>query len=214
MSGVFISYRKEEDGDTAELLERGLKDAFGAANVFRDQSDLPLGKDFRKLLWPALQSSTILLAVIGPTWLDARHADGGRKIDHEDDFVRRELECAIERDIPVAMVLTRNAKEPSVQELPPSLERIRHHQRIRLRPGHAATDIGNLVDRLAREYPLLADLQAVTEREGDTDRSARVIINNPVRSPIATGRNGIANYNEGAPPSRDEGGRPAPDSRG
>ena len=69
----------------------------------------------------ALDRCRVVLVLIGPRWVDARNADGYRRLDHSDDFVRREIEAAFERDLRVIPVLVRGARMPGPSEVPDSL---------------------------------------------------------------------------------------------
>ncbi|MBE0689261.1 MAG: hypothetical protein IH587_03960, partial [Anaerolineae bacterium] len=60
----------------------------------------------------------IVLAVIGQDWLDIKDQDGQRRLDDPADFVRIEIETALQRDVPVVPLLVRDARLPKEGELP------------------------------------------------------------------------------------------------
>jgi hypothetical protein len=59
-----------------------------------DVDSIPLGSDFIKVLREEVGKCDTLLAIIGRHWLDARDADGKRRLDNENDFVRVEMATA------------------------------------------------------------------------------------------------------------------------
>ena len=117
---------------------------FGKGKVFKDVDSIPLGVDFREHLSSVVGKCDVLLAVIGNEWL-APDAAGRRQIDNSKDFVRIELEAALERRIPVIPVLVRGASVPSEQELPASLVALSYRNAISVRPD---PDFHRDMDRL------------------------------------------------------------------
>ncbi|MGA8055004.1 MAG: toll/interleukin-1 receptor domain-containing protein, partial [Burkholderiales bacterium] len=80
MSGIFISYRRDDaSGQAGRLFDR-LKEHFGEDHVFMDVTDLKPGQDFVTEIELALEGSDVMLAVIGPQWLDAMDSDGRRRL--------------------------------------------------------------------------------------------------------------------------------------
>ena len=68
-----------------------------------------------------VQSSDVLIALIGPNWLTASDEDG-RRLDDPDDLLRREITAALERGATVIPVLAGNAEMPKPAELPDDLK--------------------------------------------------------------------------------------------
>ena len=132
-TGVFISYRRSDSQATAGRMCDALKRAFGDAAVFRDIDDISAGDDFVQALEKALEACGVLLAIIGPSWLEQllRRAE---RDDGSVDHVRREIEAALSRRIDVIPVLVDGASIPDEQQLPPSLQRLGRLQ------GHAQSD--------------------------------------------------------------------------
>lgn len=69
----------------------------------------------------AVEACDALLAIIGQGWLDAADSDGNRRLDNPTDYVRVEIEAALNRGIPVVPVLVDDATTPTEGDLPPSL---------------------------------------------------------------------------------------------
>lgn len=59
---------------------------------------------------------------------------GMRRLDDPDDFVRMEIEAAIERDIPIIPLLVNNATMPTGEDLPPSLRPLTYRNGMPVRP--------------------------------------------------------------------------------
>ena len=103
-------------------------------HVFKDVDSIPLGRNFDQAIRDAVGRCDVLLAVIGPGWLTAAKAPGMRRIDDDDDFVRMEIEAAIERDIPIVPLLVNNATMPTAEDLPPSLRPLAYRNGMPVRP--------------------------------------------------------------------------------
>jgi hypothetical protein len=149
---IFINYRREDSAGYAGRLYDSLTNEFGESHVFIDIDTIRLGSDFTEELDRALSQSDVCLAVIGPSWLSAADR-GGRRLDHPDDFVRKELEGVLERDVTLIPVLVHGAEMPSTTELPSSLHRLAFKQALELSDRRWRSDVGQLVgalDEIAR----------------------------------------------------------------
>ncbi|MEO0447703.1 MAG: toll/interleukin-1 receptor domain-containing protein, partial [Verrucomicrobiota bacterium] len=121
---VFLSYRRADFGGGAEgivgRLYDKLSEELGRENVFMDVDTIPLGVDFVEYLGQEVGKADVLLVVMGPQWME----EMTRRAGEEGDFVRIEIEAALERGIPVVPLLLSGAVMPKKEELPPSLERL------------------------------------------------------------------------------------------
>src|ERR1700735_5531129 len=101
---IFINYRRGDDpGNTGRLFDRLLGE-FEPQQLFLDVDNIAPVLDFVRELNERVAECSILLAIIGKGWIDARDAMGNRRIDNPDDFVRVEIESALsqgKRVIPV-----------------------------------------------------------------------------------------------------------------
>ena len=95
MSGLFISYRRDDAAGHAGRLFDHLSRTFGADEVFMDVDDIQRGDTFADTLTERLQQADVLLAVIGPRWLTLADAAGTRRLDKADDWVRTEVSGAL-----------------------------------------------------------------------------------------------------------------------
>jgi hypothetical protein len=130
MHEIFISYRRVDTENLAGPLFRDLSKNFGKNSVFMDTGPggIPWGAQWQKELALALERCEALLALIGPQWLSCTRADGRRRLVFDDDWVRREIARALERDILVIPVLFKGATPPREQDLPPDLQALAGRQ--------------------------------------------------------------------------------------
>ena len=154
MSGVFITYRREDAQGFAGRLDDDLSERFGDALIFRDREIGP-GEGFAKRLRATLDSADVALAVIGPRWEDARDAHGQRRLERADDWVRIELETVLARGIPVVPVLVGGARMPAPASLPESLEEFSRRQAYPLSDLRWHPEVSELAGRLAAMSPTL-----------------------------------------------------------
>ncbi len=110
-----------------------------------DVDSIPFGVDFRSHIGDAVEQCDYLLALIGDSWINVKDDSGQRRIDSPNDFVRLELESALDRGIPVVPVLLGNAQMPKECELPESLRRLKYRNAAEIRPGR---DLNHHIDTL------------------------------------------------------------------
>jgi predicted ATPase len=114
---IFISYRRDETSGHAGRLYDSLVGRFGPDRVFMDVDAIAPGVDFVHELQDALDRVDVLLAIVGPRWIEP-DPSGARRIDDPQDFVRYEIRTALERGIHILPILVRGASMPSATELP------------------------------------------------------------------------------------------------
>jgi TIR domain len=146
---VFISYRREETAYPAGWLYDRLAGRYGG-QVFKDVDSIQLGDDFVEVITRAVASCDVLLALVGDQWLTITDADGGRRLDNPDDFVRLEIEAALTRNVRVIPILVDGARMPRADELPPSLAGLVRRQALELSPARFDFDTSRLLKVLDR----------------------------------------------------------------
>ena len=147
MRAVFISYRRDDSEGQSGRLYDDLVLRFGDGAVFMDVVGIEAGRDFRKVIDKNVASCGVLLAVIGPSWLDAKDETGLRRLDDPMDFVRLETAAALKRDIPVVPVLVRGAKMPT-PELPGDLKELAYRNGLELTHARWDSDVEVLIKAL------------------------------------------------------------------
>jgi tetratricopeptide (TPR) repeat protein len=121
MPGIFISYRRT-DSDHAVLLYAWLKERFGADRVFWDKEDIQPGQSFADVLRNRVRSADALVALIGRDWMSVTDAQGRRRLESPEDWVRIEIASALDAKLLVLPVLATGVEAPMASDLPPDLE--------------------------------------------------------------------------------------------
>jgi TIR domain len=150
---IFLSYRREDSAAWAGRLHDSLAARFGERNIFQDVVAVQPGEDFTDAIDRALSQSEAALVVIGPRWLTVADAEGARRLDQPDDFVRTELIAALTHELRVIPVLVGGATMPSAAQLPSGLELLAQRQAVSLRDATWHQDLDTLVRALRGEQP-------------------------------------------------------------
>ena len=106
MARIFLSYRRDDSAGFAGRLADALEAEFGVGSVFRDVDDIQPGEDFAQAIQFQLRESGAVLVMIGPFWLNGR-----RRLDDPGDFVRQEIETALESKKPLIPLLVGRRKD-------------------------------------------------------------------------------------------------------
>lgn len=153
MGAIFISYRREDTEGHAGRLFEDLVEHFGAESVFMDVAGIAPGRDFRKVIDTNVANCSVLLAVIGKRWLEAKDEVGKRRIDDPADFVRLETASALKRDIPVVPVLVQGATMPRAEQLPAELADLAFRNAVELSHARWGSDVEVLAKALRPYMP-------------------------------------------------------------
>jgi hypothetical protein len=175
---VFISYRRQETSGLAGRLYERLAGRLSDDQVFMDVDTIAPGLDFAEVITEAVSTCEVLLAVIGPRWLDAKDEDGKRRLEDPDDIVRLEIAAALERNIRVIPILVEGAQMPRSQQLPEDLTELARRNALSLRHESFRAD----ADRL------LAAIEPILQAE--------------TAAPVASAARGQAQQAPKAPPDR------------
>ncbi|MDQ2982425.1 MAG: toll/interleukin-1 receptor domain-containing protein [Actinomycetota bacterium] len=147
---IFLSYRRDDASGHAGRLYDALASEFGESNVFMDIDTIEFGVDFAEVVQEGVGSCDALIALIGRQWLTATDSQGRRRLDDPNDFVRLELETALERGVPVIPARVQGGEHPRADELPDSLTRLSTRQGLELHDIGWHDDVRRLVARLKR----------------------------------------------------------------
>jgi hypothetical protein len=142
---VFISYRRDDSAGHAGRVHDRLEREFGSDLLFMDVDAIPLGVNFIKVLREEVVKCDVLLALIGPNWLDARDEEGNRRLDNPKDFLRIEIATALQRDISVIPILLGGARMPKADQLPKDLEELAVRNGLDIRHASFHGDMDKLV---------------------------------------------------------------------
>jgi hypothetical protein len=163
MSGVFISYRREDSSGYAGRLSDILSVHFGGENTFMDVDTIMGGDNFAAVIEEKISLCDVLLAVIGERWLTITAENGSRRLDLEGDFVRREIAKALGRGVRVIPVLVGGATLPHPNDLPEELRPLCARQAMDLRDAQFHGDTERLIVEIKQTVPSLANRPGKTK---------------------------------------------------
>lgn len=125
MTSIFISYRNADTAPYAGRLNDVLANKFGQKSIFYDKYRLEDGDVWPEELEHSIRDSQIVLVLISnpDTWLGVERF-GIRRIDKAEDWVRKEVETALNENKIVIPVLINGGEVPPIGVLPDSLHRI------------------------------------------------------------------------------------------
>lgn len=138
---VFISYRRNGGEYTAKILRDRLSE-LGYA-VFFDVESLRSG-DFNTKLYSVIEECRDFILILSPGTLD--------RCQNEDDWVRREVEYALERGKNIVPVMLRGFEFP--ETLPPSIQQLRFKNGIQANTEFFEAFIQKLQSFLQTKPPL------------------------------------------------------------
>jgi pterin-4a-carbinolamine dehydratase len=157
---IFISYRRVDSTAEAGRLLSTIHLELGRDTVFMDTSSIEPGKQWPKELEEALQKAQIVIVVIGTKWIRISDEYGLRRIDQEDDWVRREIEFALCENKKLLPLLVRGAKMPPSNKLPTSISALTQWQALEIRDDYWPHDIKLVLEQLR----LVTDQNKKSER--------------------------------------------------
>src|SRR5262245_8572664 len=148
---VFISYRRADSAGYSGCVMYRLDRELGRDLVFMAVNAIPLRMNFSKVLHEEVAKCSVLRAVIGPNWVDARDEHGNRRLDNPNDFVRIEIVAALQRSIPVIPLLLDGARIPKADELPEDLKELSLRNGMEIHHASFQDDMNRLIRGLKGE---------------------------------------------------------------
>lgn len=149
MPRIFLSYRRSDSQDVAGRIFDRLSAHFSKENVFKDVDSIPLGIDFQRFLERAIEKADVLLVLIGPTWFTTTNAQGQRRLDDANDFVRAEVEIALRLGKRIIPITVGNAPWFNADELPECLKALALQNGLAVRPDpDFHRDMGRLISAI------------------------------------------------------------------
>jgi TIR domain-containing protein len=142
---IFISYRRADSADVTGRIYDRLAAHFGESAIYKDVDSIPAGTDFKEHLEKAVGKCKIFLVVIGDKWLEMADSLHDNRLQDPRDFVRIEIEAALNRNILIIPLLVRGAAMPAEEKLPSSLRKLVYRNGIPVRPD---PDFHRDMDRL------------------------------------------------------------------
>lgn len=143
---IFISYRREDSRYVTGRIYDNLLRELSTASIYKDVDSIPLGEDFREHIRKSVEQCDILLAVIGDHWAVTKN--GVNRLQDKKDWVRIEIESALQRDIPVIPLLIDEVDIPDESLLPEPLKSLQYRNGMPIRPD---PDFHNDIRRLIKD---------------------------------------------------------------
>jgi hypothetical protein len=175
MADIFISYRRDDSWEVAQLVRERLATWFSDGAVFMDVTDIEGGDDWRATLREHLARSNAVVVVIGKSWLTCTDVHGRRRLDRPDDIVCWEITEAFRLGKRVIPLLVDGATPLAGADLPASLHRLAGLQWVGLSNVRFDKDVETLIEAIER-HGRLADLLDESRRMLRMLRTAAVIV--------------------------------------
>lgn len=164
-ASMFVNYREQDTLSDLETLGFRLKTHFGEEAVFIARGCVELGLDWERRIEVAARVCNVMIVLIGPRWLSITDKDGHRRLGDPQDMLRREIETALERGIPIIPVLVRGAHVPREDDLPNSLKEFSKRQGKHIREGDWERDTAELIEGIEGALGLAPQLVAQIVRD-------------------------------------------------
>ncbi|MCA8993702.1 MAG: TIR domain-containing protein [Planctomycetaceae bacterium] len=167
MRTVFISYRRADSSGIAGRIYDRLRNEYGEQLVFFDVDSIPAGVRFRDYIRDAIRDCGAIVAIIGRDWLGFSE-NGIRRIDEPDDYVRQEVQFALDNEIPILPILVDDTKMPTADELPVELRPLADCNALKVDTGSDfEVHVGRLLERLGAIVERHRRIPRVSEPEPD-----------------------------------------------
>ena len=150
MSGIFISYRRQDSAAHAGRLYDRLAAHFGAERVFMDVDDLSPGEDFAAQIESRVASCDAMVVVIGRNWLTARNDEGKLRLSDPNDFVGLEVAAALRRRVLVIPVLVGGAAMPKPENFRADLKSLAGRNALHIEDRDFQRDTDGLIAALEK----------------------------------------------------------------
>ena len=125
---IFISYRRQDTSGIVGRLRDRLVATYSKEHIFMDTESINLGDNFIDRVERAAGNCKIMLVIIGKNWDGfINHSQKSRFRDPK-DVVRREVEFALARKIPLIPILIDGAPFPRKENLPDTMAELEYRQ--------------------------------------------------------------------------------------
>lgn len=131
---LFINYRRQDHPEFANALRIYLIHQFQRDNIFMDL-EIPRFQPFEDVIREKIKEADAVLAIIGPNWQTLLNE---RAASNEVDYVRLELEIALELGKPILPICVANSTPPATR-----------HPRLTYIPDECVSTTGRVFSDLA-----------------------------------------------------------------
>jgi CHASE2 domain-containing sensor protein len=170
MAKIFISYRRGDAWEAAQLVRERLAHWFSPDEVFMDVTGIEGGEPWRRELDERLDWADTVVVVIGKLWL----GELGRRQSQPEDWVRWEIAEALRRAKRVIPLLVDGANPLTADQLPQPLKPLAELQALPLSNARLEKDIEALVEAIGRRR--LADRLREAELSRRVARAAPFLV--------------------------------------
>ena len=147
---IFISYRVKDTQLATGRLVDALKQHIHENRIFMDIDKIDPGLDFTQVIAKYLNSCEVMLAIIGPNWRAYNPEKQSYRINDANDWVRKEIASALQRDIRVIPILLDGGTIPEEDELPEDLKPLVLRQAYEISNTRWKYDCDQLIETLQR----------------------------------------------------------------
>lgn len=147
---IFISYRRNDNPDFVERIRDWFSWRYGRKNVFIDFDSIRPASDWDSAIRREIAQSDALIVIIGPKWL--KLLQGAAKNPDKDDYVRLEIQLALQEGKVIAPVCIKGARQPKPTDLPEELRPVFKRHFSDLNSGlHFLDNIERFMDSVEHE---------------------------------------------------------------
>jgi molecular chaperone DnaK len=156
------------------MLQDKLRERIPDARVFIDLDSIEGGLDFAEVIREAVESCTVLVALIGRQWATLTDEEGHRRLDSPDDYVRFEVQTALNRGVRVIPLLVDGAKPLRKEQLPSEIQKLAQLNALELSYGTGYQyDTDRLIGLIQRVLAAAATRTDQYSSAGDANVSRR-----------------------------------------
>lgn len=138
---VVLCYRRDDSSQYIDQIVKNIDSRFGRGTAFCDISNIPLGANFVDFLRNEIKSASVVLVLIGPSWISNTNA---MRLQDTNDFVRLDIAAALQFNVPIIPILLDGATMPSSSELPDELSELSRRNAFEVRTKSLSADLKNL----------------------------------------------------------------------
>ena len=154
MLQCFICYRRRRPWAARSIYKQLLVHQF---DVFFDIDTVEAGDKFPDVITNRLARSHVVFVTIDDEWLVEK--DGRRPLNDPQDWVRREIEFALNLKIPIIPLLIGDAKMPNAEDLPASLRGLTEFRGVQLHNEEFESDFDKVLRELRRRAEAQVEAQ-------------------------------------------------------
>src|ERR1700730_6956401 len=141
MTMIFINFRNGDGDWAAKLIKESLTRRFSENSVILSSDSIPLAARFPDVLTESARTCDVMLALVGPRWLDGTGPGGRSPLFADGDWVRREIATALAAGRRVAAVRLDGAPRLVADDLQPDIRELAGRQDITVNRRSSDIDI-------------------------------------------------------------------------